>query len=397
MKFKNAMKYLNIFLLIIFTHNLLFCNSDNGEQPVYHTPESLERYLQQINLSYPGITYLEQAGSSANGRIISAICISDNPEKSESEPKIRLAGAIHGNENATTEVLIRLIDHIVNKYANGDTYIKSLVDNRYIVIIPMMNPDGVALDTRENANGVDLNRNFSVEWTLEPDHGSAPFSEQESTSIKDYSDLIIFHSSITFHTGAVIVNMPFDYASEHYGTGITPLESSLVEHLALKYTEAGSGGFLKSPGLKNLPYMYKGTINGGDWYIANGTLQDWSYKESGCIDLTVEIIDSRPETNRELDELFELNRDSILAYIDASGIGVYGKVTNGSDSPVAAEITITGGDITTQSDSYGYYHRILLPGTYTIIFSSPGFQPHSEIINIMDETPLPLNITMTAI
>jgi hypothetical protein len=264
-----------LLLLIILLNIFISCNSGSETQEqVYHTPESLGTYLQQVNLNFPDITYLEHAGTSTNGRAIQAICISDNPDQAESEPRIRLTGAIHGNENATTEILLRLIDYIIYKYKNNDPYIKSLVDSRYIVIIPMLNPDGVALNTRENPNGVDLNRNFSIAWTPGPDHGTAPFSELESQSIRDYSDYMIFHSSLSFHTGAVIVNMPFDYASESAG-GDIPLESALVDYLALEYSE--SGRFLLSPGLLNVPHIYNGTINGGDWYIANGTLQDWSY------------------------------------------------------------------------------------------------------------------------
>jgi hypothetical protein len=393
MKYKNKKIYINIVLIAVFIGNLLFCNTDNSEDPVYHSPESLEKYLKQVNQNYPDITFLEPIGTSANGKNILALCISDHPDEIESEPKIRLTGAIHGNENATTEVLVRLIDYIINKYKNNDPDIKPLVDSRYIVIIPMMNPDGVALRTRENANGVDLNRNFSEAWTLEPDHGSVPFSEPESQSIRDYSNFMIFQSSLTFHTGAVIVNMPFDFASENDG-GEIPGENALVNFLALKYSE--SGRFLESQGLLNTTDVFHGTINGGDWYIANGTLQDWSYKQAGCIDQTVEIVNSQPDTNEELDELFGLNRDSILAYIEASDIGVYGRVTNSINEPIInAAITIADGDIITHSDSAGYYHRILLPGSHDITITADGYTSHPENVTIVDDTPVPLNITMT--
>jgi hypothetical protein len=392
MRLIKIIKYINIFFATVFISSLIFCNPDNNEEPVYHSPDALERYLQQVSQTYPEITFLKQIGTTTNGRTIQAICISDIPAASEPEPKIRLTGAIHGNENATTEVLVRLIDYIISKYRNGDSYVKSLVDNRYIVIIPMLNPDGVALHTRENANGIDLNRNFIEAWTLEPDHGSTPFSEPESDSIRAYSESMIFHSSLTFHTGAVIVNMPFDYASDYLG-GDIPLENDLVNYLSLEYSR--SGRFLESPGLLNTPRVTDGTINGGDWYIAHGTLQDWSYKQTGCIDQTVEIANYRPDTKAELDELFDLNRDSILAYIEASEIGIFGRVTDSSTGePISAEITVTGGDIITHSDPSGYYHRILLPGTYDIIFSVDGYNDYPDTVIISDETPVLKNITM---
>ncbi len=386
------------FILILIYALLITCSSDDRHNNnIYHSPESLEKYLFQIQSKFPGITYLEPAGNSVEGRNIWALSISDNPRVAEPEPKVRLTGAIHGNENATTEVLVRFIDYILNEYTNGNQNIRQLINNTYIVIIPMMNPDGVALDSRYNANYVDLNRNFDIEWTPDIFHGSSAFSEEESRSIRDYSDYIVFHSSLTFHTGAVIVNMPFDYASEHNG-GDIPKEQALVDFLAQEYTT--SGRFLETPGLLSGSLVADGTINGGDWYIINGSLQDWCYISTGCIDLTVEISNNRPSTNEEIDELFELNRDSIIAFIKASGTGVYGKVTDSTGNPLKAKITMDGintdTDIITYSDDFGYYHRLLLPGDYTIIYNLNGYTEHTETITITDtSSALRRDITLT--
>jgi hypothetical protein len=172
-----------------------------------------------------------------------------------------------------------------------------------------------------------------------------------------------------------------------------PDESDLVDYLALSYSQSGS--FLDTPGLMTGSYVVDGTVNGGDWYVAYGTMQDWSYVESGCIDYTVEISTARPETESEMNDLFAYNRDSILAYIGASGTGVFGKVVNSSDEPVNAMITIDGGDIETLSDDYGYYHKILTTGTYTIRFNAAGFSEYSQAVNIVDTSiPVELNVTM---
>ena len=67
-----------------------------------------------------------------------------------------------------------------------------------------------------------------------------------------------------------------------------------------------------------------------------------------------------------------------------------------SGEPVSAEITISGGDIIINSDADGYYHRILLPGTYSITFSADGYQEYADSITITDvNQPLNLDIIMS--
>lgn len=394
-----VLKYIKILICVIISVSVCSCNTDtdtdtdsNRNRILYHTPETLDLFLTGIHNNYPDITYLEDAGLSAEGRAIRALVISDNPTDFESEPRIRLTGSIHGDENVTTEVLIRLIEYITTCYAFGISRIKELVDSRYIVFIPMLNPDGVAAGSRYNANNVDLNRNFDAYWesTGSGSHGAFAFSESESGAFRDYSNGIFFTLSLTFHSGAVIVNMPFDYDSLSYND-VAPAEYDLVTHFGEVYSM--SGRFLETEGLLDTPYVKNGTINGGDWYIVYGSLQDWSYLSTGCIDYTVEITDEKPEVPEEIDELFNLNMESMLSYIESADMGVYGRIINSSGEPLKAVVSIDGGDIVTSSDSSGYYHRVLLPGNYTIRINAGGYTEFSQAISVTQD-PLELNITL---
>jgi hypothetical protein len=51
-----------------------------------------------------------------------------------------------------------------------------------LAVIPLLNPDGYARDSRYNARGVDLNRNLPAEWAPETDEpsGPEPLSEIET-------------------------------------------------------------------------------------------------------------------------------------------------------------------------------------------------------------------------
>ena len=68
--------------------------------------------------------------------------------------KIFLWSQMHGNESTTTKALLDFINLL-----NGETELaKMLLESFTFLAIPILNPDGAYLYTRENANKVDLNR-----------------------------------------------------------------------------------------------------------------------------------------------------------------------------------------------------------------------------------------------
>lgn len=70
--------------------------------------------------------------------------------------KILMWSQMHGNESTTTKALIDFIN-----FLESDTAVVNKILNDYTFwMIPMLNPDGSEVYTRENANLVDLNRDF---------------------------------------------------------------------------------------------------------------------------------------------------------------------------------------------------------------------------------------------
>jgi protein MpaA len=86
-------------------------------------------------------------GRSVRGRPIYAIELGDP----DNERRVLAVGVIHGNETAG-----RLIDqHIASQSPPKEALVWTINE---------LNPDGVAAGTRQNANAVDLNRNFPWHW-----------------------------------------------------------------------------------------------------------------------------------------------------------------------------------------------------------------------------------------
>jgi murein peptide amidase A len=87
-----------------------------------------------------------------------------------------IIAAIHGNEQDGMLIARRLIHYLQDN--------RHLLKNRKVVILPEVNPDGIAANTRCNARGVDLNRNFFTENRINNDlFGMAAFSEPETRVI----------------------------------------------------------------------------------------------------------------------------------------------------------------------------------------------------------------------
>ncbi|NMH26178.1 M14 family metallopeptidase [Flavobacterium solisilvae] len=68
--------------------------------------------------------------------------------------KIFMWSQMHGNESTTTKALFDFINFLHSNTTESNT----ILNNFTFCLLPMLNPDGAELYTRENANKVDLNR-----------------------------------------------------------------------------------------------------------------------------------------------------------------------------------------------------------------------------------------------
>ncbi len=93
----------------------------------------------------------EQIGSSENGLPIYSVCIGSGPKK------VLAWSQMHGNETTTTKALFDFLQFIEQKEAYG-TKISKFLETYTFIFIPILNPDGAFNYTRENINGIDLNR-----------------------------------------------------------------------------------------------------------------------------------------------------------------------------------------------------------------------------------------------
>ncbi|MCR5261452.1 MAG: murein peptide amidase A [Candidatus Gastranaerophilales bacterium] len=165
---------------------------------------------------------------SKNGKDIELLEIS--PEKDGKN--VLIIGVFHGDE-PQGEVLIR-------KFLEER---KTLPKNR-LLIIPCLNPDGKELNTRQNANGIDLNRNFPTKNHIITDDehyfgGKTPASEVETRFmikiIEEYKPDFI----LSLHAPYRVVN--YDGDAKQQAEEISKLTGYPVEE-DIGYATPGSFG-----------------------------------------------------------------------------------------------------------------------------------------------------------
>ncbi len=112
--------------------------------------------------------------------------------------KLLLVGCIHGNECAG----IRILSAVARDFVPAGVQ---------LWLVPEMNPDGTAADTRQNADGVDLNRNYPYRWERDTnptyDSGPRPVSEPETRAAMALIRRIKPAVTIWYHQHMDLVDM----------------------------------------------------------------------------------------------------------------------------------------------------------------------------------------------
>jgi len=133
-------------------------------------------------------------------------------------------GAFHGDEGISTELLNRLIDAW-----EKEQWTHKAIDfaQHPVLIVPILNPDGLQTETRVNANQVDLNRNYPTDeiapWEELNQNsiyysGKTPASEPETRLVIDLLERYKPRKIVTVHSPYKVVN--FDGPAEALANAI---------------------------------------------------------------------------------------------------------------------------------------------------------------------------------
>lgn len=364
----------------------------------YPTYSVYQEMMQDFADNYPNICRLESIGTSQNGRDISVLKITDNPDVDENEPEFFYTGTMHGDEIAGFVLLLRLADYLLSNYGT-DNQVDNLVNNVEIWINPDANPDGTYYGGNSNvsgsrrylANGVDPNRNFPDPFEDHPD-GNA--WAQETIDMMNFADTHNIVISANTHGGAEVVNYPWDAwrsVANVWPYIDPPLEVNRLHPdddwwQLVSWEYANSANYFSGV-YNDITESYEAVVFGADWYPAAGTRQDYMTYHKNGREFTLELSDSKLLDSNSLPTYWNYNDEAFLLYMEQVLYGIHGIITDSvTGDPIEAKVEITNHDdaisFVNSSLPVGDYHRPIYEGTYDVTYSKTGYDSQTHTITL---------------
>jgi len=276
----------------------------------YHTYGELRAELVALAAAHPDVVRVSSYGTSLEGRALPLVKVSDSVATDEAEPEVLFSCGQHAREHLTVEMCLHIVTRLVEGHGN-DPALTALVDSREVWVMPMTNPDGAEFDIatgafaqwRKNrqptpgsiAIGTDLNRNWGTQWGCcggssdspfaDDYRGPAPFSAPETAQLRDWvgSRVIGGEQQITthidWHAFSELVLWPYGFTESGSAPGLDAEAAATFR--ALGEAMAAKNGYTPQ--------------QSSDFYVTDGTINDWMWAEHGIWSYTFEMYPSSQE------------------------------------------------------------------------------------------------------
>ncbi|MBP5645530.1 MAG: T9SS type A sorting domain-containing protein [Bacteroidales bacterium] len=286
----------------------------------YPTYETYLAMMQQWAEEFPTLCHVDTIGTSIQGRLILSMYIEPQTDEEIYRPEFFYSSTIHGDEITGYVMMLRLIDTLLNGYGSNPQYTE-LINSTRISINPLANPDGtyyggnnsVQGSRRENANGIDLNRNypdpFAIAATGAPlPHPAKTDLQQENEAMIAYVTAHNFKLSANLHGGSEVMNYPWDCFTS---TQNPHPESEWWQAVCQRFVDT-----LRTVSSDHFDDVNpSGVIAGGDWYVIHGGRQDYMNYYHDCLEVTMEISSTKKLASNKLNEYWDFLQHSLVNYI----------------------------------------------------------------------------------
>ncbi|NXY34843.1 AEBP1 protein, partial [Pomatorhinus ruficollis] len=398
----------------------------------HHSYKDMRQLMKVVNEECPTITRIYNIGKSSRGLKIYAMEVSDNPGEHETgEPEFRYTAGLHGNEALGRELLLLLMQFLCKEYQDGNPRVRGLVTDTRIHLIPSLNPDGYELAHEAGDWTVEQWSRMwgagmgcgAVGWdgkavgcSPPPRHSSPlPWAGHKAPSwapemcqrrgwdLEHWDETwAVGCSPLDSPGGEKLVSFPFDmarpspptpaaaprpldYEDEHPELQETP-DHAVFRWLAISYasahltmTQTFRGG-CHAPDVTNA----MGIVQGAKWHPQAGSMNDFSYLHTNCLELSIYLGCDKFPHESELQQEWENNKESLLTFMEQIHRGIKGVVTDQQGEPIANATIVVGGiNHNVRTASGGDYWRILNPGEYRVSARAEGYNPSVKTCHVL--------------
>ena len=163
---------------------------------------------EELRTKYPDYVKREQIGTSVQGRAIYRYDFNyyDVMNRVSERPTIYVNNSIHAVETHGVYAVLAFFKDLCDNWLN-DEQLGFIHNNLHLIVVPLANPDGFVANTRQNINGVDINRNFTRGWNNKNNEvvgdltypGTGPLSEPETQALEGLLEKEIPYYTFDIH------------------------------------------------------------------------------------------------------------------------------------------------------------------------------------------------------
>lgn len=382
---------------------------EDASLDLYYTPSEMKAKIEEIASAHPDIVKIEKITNGLwEGNDLYMVTITKNVDEPNNRPSFILDAQHHAREVMTSQIAVDMIEYLATRYGE-DPEVTNWVDNINIIVIPMVNPDGInyVFTTnrwwRKNRNpncSVDLNRNYDFNWNAcdgssgycsdETYRGVSPESEPETKAM----DKIMAENpaiyALTYHSYGEYILYPLGCYDPSDNQAFWEFASGL--NSILENDNGYTGMYATGAGWSTI-------------YTTDGSSDDNHYGKYGTFSFCIEVNSTgfQPDYTQWRDKTVQRQRTAWKYFLDKTlnSPRIEGFVkdsVNGNPIPASveiAEVPLIHGEYPRKAGANGFYFRPLPKNnTYTVTFSYPGYCSETRSVTIGENKEV-LNINLT--
>lgn len=248
----------------------------------YTNYRELIAFLEQLQSKHADVMTILYLGKSQKGKDIPFVHLSKNGTKPD-KIKVWLQGGLHGNEPASTEGVLYILQQLLENPAYS-----TMLDEVDVGMVPMANIDGFLAGERNTANGLDPNRDQTKLLIPESITLKQAFSDFNAEVALDFHEFRPFRSDY-LRLGDKGYTVPVDVMFLYSGNLNVP---SSLRQLTKDVFVKNAQERLKMEGLASQDY-FTSSQNLGNTVINVGSLNPrasaTSYALSNCLSSIIEV------------------------------------------------------------------------------------------------------------